>query len=78
MLFRKERKLNEKYEDVQLFGQCKYLTLILRSYLDVSSLADCSALSSSLTKFEDLMPLNMKAVGRNLKFSFNCYYFEVM
>ena len=73
MLFRKERKLNEKYEDVQLFGQCEYLTLILRSYLDVSSLANCFAVFSSLTKFEDLMPLNMKAVRTNLKFSFNCY-----
>ena len=78
MLFRKESKLNEKYEYVQLFGQWEYLTLTLRSYLDVSFLANCSAVFPSLTKFEDLMPLKMKTVRTNLKYSFNCYYFEIM
>ena len=68
----------KKYEDVQLFEQWEYLNLILRSYLDVSSVANCSAVFSSLTKFEDLMPLKMKTVRTNLKYSFNCYYFEVM
>ena len=78
MLFRKESKLVEKYEDVKLFGQCESLPLILRSYLDVTFLANCSAVFSSLTKFEDFMPLKMKTIPTNLKRSFNCYYFEVM
>ena len=68
----------KKYEDVQLFEQWEYLNLILRSYLDVSSVGNCSAVFSSLTKFEDLMPLKMKTVRTNLKYGFNYYYFEVM
>ena len=78
MLFRKDSKLVEKYEDVKLFGQWESLPLILRSYLDVTFLANCSAVFSSLTKFEDFMPLKMKTIHTNLKHSFNCYYFEVM
>ena len=46
MLFRKESKLVEKYEDVKLFGQWESLPLILRSYLDVTFLANCSAVFS--------------------------------
>ena len=78
MLFRKDSKLVEKYKDVKLFGQWESLPLILRSYLDVTFLANCSAVFSSLTKFEDFMPLKMKTIPTNLKHSFNCYYFEVM
>ena len=78
ILFRKEGKLNEKYEDVKLFGQWESLTLILRSYLDVTFLANCSAVFSTLTKFQDFMPLKMKTVRIDLKHSFNCYYFKVM
>ena len=78
MLSRKDSKLNKKYEDVKLLGQRESLPLILRSYLDVIFLANCSAIFSSLTKFEDFMPLKMKTVRTNFKHSFNCYYFEFM
>ena len=78
MLSRNDSKLNKKYEDVKLLGQRESLPLILRSYLDVIFLANCSAIFSSLTKFEDFMPLNMKTVRTNFKHNFNCYYFEFM
>ena len=78
MLTRKDNKLNKKYEGVKLLGQWESLPLILRSDLDVIFLANCSAKFSSLTKFEDFMPLNMKAVRTNFKHSFNYYYFEFM
>ena len=46
MLFRKESKLVEKYEDVKLFRQWESLPLILRFYLDVTFLANFSAVFS--------------------------------